>query len=196
MKNRRTWRVGVSRNLNRLLMTAFLFVAAHSFAESAQAPASAKETAIKFYEHLRAGDAESMDPLFFRVPIMESNEAAWLALLETIAQMVKDEQSDWEVICAKEMPEMAIVIINQVMKHGKKHGDPDAMYLVPVENRWLILPDLVAPNTRREVESSLSLAQRQTKITLMQWGIGEIRGYTDECVRSQEPDSATSEAGS
>ena len=186
----------VTRSLGKLLLTAVLFVYSPAFAESEQAPASAEETVTRFYEYLRAGDASSMDPLFFRIPIMEGNEAAWLALLETIAQMVRDEQSDWEVICAKEMPEMAIVIVNQIMKHGKKHGDPDAMYLVPGQDRWLILPDIVAPNMRREVEATLNLEQRRTKITLTQWGIGEIRGYTDECVRSQEPDSATSEAGS
>ncbi len=140
----------------------------------------------KFYQGLRAGDVGMMDPLFFRIPVMESSRADWLKLLEKVAQKVEDEQLDWDVVCGKELTDVAAVIVNQTMKYGKKHADPDAMYLVKEDDRWLLLPDALAPNARDEVRSELTQAQVMGLSTLHKWAVSEIRGLSSECQDSIE----------
>lgn len=153
----------------------------YSFAETERSRSGAEEVVMQFYEHLRASDISSMDALFFRIPAMESSKPDWLALIEKVAKKVEDEQLDWEVVCGKELPEMAAVIVNQTMKHGKKHADPDAVYLVRENDRWLLLPDTIAENARNAVRSALSNEQLNSRSSLKKWAVDEIRGITTEC---------------
>ncbi|MEL7185863.1 MAG: hypothetical protein AAFN50_05435 [Pseudomonadota bacterium] len=150
-------------------------------AENEHSPSTAKEVVSRFFEFLTAGDTDSVDSLFYKIPAIESAEADWLALIEEVAGKVKDEQLGWETICAKELQETAVVIINQTMKHGKKHADPDAVYLVKQEGRWLLLPDIIAPNASGAVSLSLSNAQLGSRYSLEKWAVQEIRGITTEC---------------
>lgn len=152
-----------------------------SYAETEQSRSSAEEVVTKFYEYLRASDVSSMEALFFRIPAMDSSEAEWLALIEKVAQKVEDEQLDWEVVCGKELSEMAAVIVNQTMKHGRKHADPDAVYLVRENDRWLLLPDIIADNARDAVRSALTSEQLGSRSSLRKWAVSEIRGITTEC---------------
>ena len=164
-----------------LLLATGLLVCSVAIADSEAPPTSATQVVSKFYEHLRASDVHSMDTLFFKIPIMETHRADWLALIEHVAQKVEDEQLDWEVVCGKELTQMAVVIVNQTLKYGKKHADPDAMYLVKEKGRWLLLPDVFADTAKQEVRSALSEAQLQEQWTLRRWTIGEIRGMTTDC---------------
>ena len=154
-----------------------------SFFEAGKEPAppGAKEVVSDFYEYLRAGDTRSIDSLFYRIPVMESDEAAWFRLIDIVIRKVKDEQLDWEAVCAKELPEIAVVIVNQTMKQGKEHADPDAVYLVKKEGRWLLLPDIFANSAKDEVNSSLTAEQRGGRYSLQRWVLGELRGLTAEC---------------
>ena len=158
-----------------------LLVCGGTLADDEAPPTSATQVVSKFYEHLRASDVDSMDALFFKIPIMETHRADWLALIEHVAQKVEDEQLDWKVVCGKELTEMAVVIVNQTLKYGKKHADPDAMYLVKEKDRWLLLPDVFADTAKKEVRSALSEDQLQEQWTLRRWAIGEIRGMTTDC---------------
>ena len=164
-----------------VLVASLLGAGALAFAQNSQPASSAEEVVTVFYEHLRTGDVDSLDSLFFRIPVIENNEADWLALLEMVAQKVEDEQLDWEVVCSKELQETAVVIVNQTMKYGKPHGDPDAIYLVREDERWLLLPDVFAPNADDEVRASLSSQYVRDQFALKRWALGEIRGLTSEC---------------
>jgi hypothetical protein len=161
-----------------VICIAFLSVAD---ADNEVPPQTAKEVVADYFVHLNSGDVQSMDALFFKIPYIESNKEDWLKLIEHTAQIVKNEQSAWDVVCSKELSKTAVVIINQVLKHGKKHGDPDAVYLIRENNRWLISPDLIAYGARKETESFVGNTYRSERFMLKRWAVGEIRGLTTEC---------------
>lgn len=160
------------------ICVAFLSVA---YADNEVPPQTAKDVVANYFVHLNSGDVQAMDALFFKIPEIESNEEDWLKLIEHTAQIVKNEQSAWDVVCSKELSKTAVVIINQVLKHGKKHGDPDAVYLIKENNRWLISPDLIAYGARKEMETFLGNTYRSERYMLKRWVVGEIRGLTTEC---------------
>lgn len=135
----------------------------------------------KYLKHLETGDIGSLDALFFRIPLMESNKEDWLELLGHVVSKVKNERLAWEVVCSKELTETAAVIVNQTMKHGQAHADPDAIFLVKKNGDWLLLPDTIAYNARKEVQKAMSNAQIVDRHILKGWVIKEIRGLTSDC---------------
>ncbi len=158
-------------------------------AENNKPPAGAEKVVAEYFEHLKADDIASMDALFFRIPAIRQDNERWLELIEHVSQKVKNEQLAWEVVCGKELSETAVVIVNQTMKQGRPHGDPDAVFLVRENDRWLLLPDLIANNARKEVESAMSPSQITDRYLLRRWALGEIRGLTSECRPSQEAET-------
>ena len=179
-------------NSLRLMITAATLIVlsgvADADAESKIPQQTAEDVVSEYFRLLGDKDIEAMDILFLRIPAIESNPDDWLDLIELVAQKVEDEQLAWDVICSKELSETAVVIVNQTLKHGKKHGDPDAVYLVKENDRWLIAPDLIAHRATREIESVLGNTYRSERFMLKRWALGEIRGLTSECRDQPAPD--------
>lgn len=173
-------------NCHKRIISGTMFVALFTISCSGgeQYSLNSKETVSKYFQYLKAGDVKLMDSLFFRIPVMDKNKEDWLALLNRASSKVKEDQLAWEVICSRELDETAVVIVNQTMKRGKAHADPDTIFLVKANNIWLLLPDTIAYNAKQEVRKAMSKTQVSDRHVLKKWAIGEIRGYTTECNQS------------
>jgi len=147
--------------------------------KAADAP-SAEVVVAEYLRYQADGDVPSIDALFYRIPQLDAEEAGWLALIRRVVDRVEEEQLAWEVVCSKELAETAVVIVNQTMKGGKPHGDPDALYLTRDHEQWKLLPEILAPNTKKPVEAVLGNGYKSDRLRL-RWVIGEIRGLTSDC---------------
>jgi len=178
-----------------------LILCTFSFAESSQPPTNSEEVVLKSFVYLEAGEINSLDSLFFRIPIMEKSKDAWLKFLKKISDKTIEEQLVTEVVfgCGKELEETAVVLINKTMKQGKPVRDPDFVLLVKEQGRWLLLPDGWHKNLREEVQMAMSEKQIEERNRLTTWVKGKSRfgvehltwikrengGYTAKCKQSQ-----------
>ena len=157
-----------------------------SLACSATSGEPAEVVVAQFFENVYTGDADAIDPLFFRIAEIEADEAAWLALIDRVVQQVADDQSKWNIVCSRELSTAAVVVVNQTRKAGKPHGDLDAVFLVKQDGHWRMLPDTIAPNAKRVVAAAMSQAQASELFELQGWSSRAILGQESDCKR-QDP---------